>query len=228
MSAPGWTYRALLAILCVLCGAGLTGAAGAPAAPAATSPGGEAIPGQDEFAALAAGADQEDRLLVERIRQADEQEQGQTRTDLVRLANAWADAGGRDGYPFWEKAWRRYQQGQLAGSTLRDYTVAYRDVMRRGGGAVSGQDVDTDGADAVRERLTRALRLRVEALSLLAEYLERRTTPVEEGPEAQTQRLGEAIEGLDASYRQARLAMNLSQAALGAAGREPLAESSFL
>lgn len=195
---------------------------------------GAALIGEEEWSPerveeASQGMEASELAVVEELAGAPEERRLRVRTDLERLADAWASVGGSDGYPFWEKAWRSYGRGEIAASSLRDYTVSYRELLERGSGVLASRNVDTQVARVVRGQLVRALELRVDALGLLAEYLDQKRGLGEADDSEDLHRtLDRATEQLQASYRATRLAMNTSQAALAATGQPPLSESSFL
>lgn len=157
-----------------------------------------------------------------------EDDPAELRGDIERLAGAWADAGGRDGFSFWEKAWQRWREGRLAGSGLRSYAVAYRSMLLEGRDAIDELDVASDGGDRVRALLADAIDRRVESLDVLVDIVDAEIEGRKDldGVDLTTARQ-QVDNGLDRSYRSTRDAMNLVQQLLADAGQEPIAEDSF-
>ncbi|MBC7643978.1 MAG: hypothetical protein H7123_02550 [Thermoleophilia bacterium] len=149
--------------------------------------------------------------------------------DLDSLADAWAVGGGDQGYPFWDQAWRKWRDGSMAGSTFQAYVASYESLLERGSSRIGQVDVATEPAKRVRDALERSLSARRAALSelngFLTAELEQREDIDGETFEIVRQRVDDQI---DLSFREARLAMNSSQALLDAAGQRRIPEDAFL
>lgn len=163
------------------------------------------------------------------VEQADD-DPAQLRSDLAHLADDWAIGGGLDGYPFWEKAYRRWRSGAMPGSMFKQYCVSYGQLLEGGRSRVDTRSLDTDGAEEIRDMLLEAYDLRIEALSVYESYLDaqlRDEIDVEEGVSLDVAR-SQAETGVQGSYRQTRLAMNRAQVLLGVVGGERIPEGSFM
>lgn len=158
--------------------------------------------------------------------------------DLDALATAWADGGGTFGYPFWEKAGQRWRSGQLATTMYREYVTGYRDRLEAGCELIEGVDAGTEASGEVRSLVLDACRGRVDALQAQQRWLDAEVDqsaaprPDEaklDGIQARiAEHQGEYRTLLQASFRDARIAMELAQGALQQEGRDRLAEDAFI
>jgi hypothetical protein len=158
--------------------------------------------------------------------------------DLRDLAEAWASGGGEFGYPFWEKAGQRWRTGQVTTTMYREYVTGYRDQLRVGCELVDSIDVDTPESDDVKSLVLDSCGRRVEALRAQQQWLDdlaardagRITSEddIAELDERIAERETSYREALQESFRDARLALDQSQAALESAGLERLPEDAFI
>ncbi|MCW2926236.1 MAG: hypothetical protein JWM86_204 [Thermoleophilia bacterium] len=213
MTMPRPTLRLVLAVTVLCCAALTTGSAVAPAP-----------------AARAAEGDEPARSTSE--------EQEQVGSELRSLADAWADGGGTFGYPFWEKAGQRWRAGQLTNTMYREYVTGYRDRLRTGCELLDSVDASTDVAGDVRRLLLDSCERRLEGLRAQQRSLgdliaredgsERDADELEQLDGRIAERDAEAIEALQDSYRDARIALDLAQSELDEAGIDRLAEDAFI
>lgn len=155
------------------------------------------------------------------------------RLELLALAAAWDEGGGSTGFPFWEKAYRRWQDGRISPAEFRQYTLEYRALLRIGREAVADVDVDEPSVEPVAEQAVDAVEARIDGLADLATYLEAQSaTPApaadDEERIRQAERLSSFRRDLQLSYLLTRSAMNDAQALLRSQDQETLLEDSFL
>lgn len=158
--------------------------------------------------------------------------------DLDALAAAWADGGGTFGYPFWEKAGRRWVDGQLTTTMYREYVTGYRDRLEAGCELLDSVDAGTEASSQVRALVVEACRDRVDALQAQQRWLDAEVDqtivpkPEEEELEAIRARVAEHqaeyVARLQESLRDARIAMELAQGALAQEDLERLPEDAFI
>lgn len=172
---------------------------------------------------------------------ADEQA---ARRELEELADAWALGGGTFGYPFWEKAGRRWAAGQITTTMYREYVTGYRDRMRGGCRLLDAIDVDEDVSRDVRGLVEDACSARLDALREQQQWLDALVDAdvparADGDAAAATERAAELQaeaaeheagyrEAIQESYRSARLAMEAAQAWLDETGQERLPEDAFV
>lgn len=175
------------------------------------------------------------------------EEDERLRAELEEIATAWRLGGGEFGFPFWEKAGQRWTAGQVTTPIYREYSTGYRDRLRAGCELLDSLDVDSEIARDVRSLVDDACSTRVEALRQQQRWLDtlieldnpEATTQPGLEPEVAAERAAElqAVaaehearyrEALQESYRGARLAISLAQAALDARGLERLPEGAFI
>lgn len=160
------------------------------------------------------------------------------RRELRDLARAWEEGGGRFGYPFWEKAGRRWDANQITTTMYREYVTGYRDRLRAGCELIDAADIDTSEAKDVRSLALDACRARVDALRNQQRWLDdliRRdgiAGDSDEDSAALDERIAERQrewqEALQQSYRSARRALDTAQQQLDDRGLERLPEDAFL
>lgn len=172
------------------------------------------------------------------------------RASLVELADAWMVGGGEFGFPFWDKAGRRWAAGQLTTTMYREYVTGYRDRLRSGCELLDAIDVKgsvpRDVPSLVRDSCSmrlRALDSQQRWLGALIELDARNsddggsgTRAVADDTASEDESLREAAveheqayrAALQESYRNARRAMNEAQAWLDETGQERLAEDSII
>lgn len=149
--------------------------------------------------------------------------------DLDRLADAWAVGGGEQGYPYFDQAMREWRAGRMSDSALMAYLDSYRQLLTKGLDLVDSADEKTRPAEAVRDVLIRALHDRIDATALLGRCLNAKLIHEEELDGLPVDVLqARALDGLDQSYRETRLAMNSAQLLLDAAGQRRIPEDAFL
>jgi hypothetical protein len=166
------------------------------------------------------------------------------RGELERLADSWALGGGQFGFPFWEKAGRRWAAGQVTTSMYREYVTGYRDRLKDGCPLVESTKVASDVAKDVRSLAVDACRKRLDALrsqqrwlDALVELAAPLPAPLE--PSARDERAASlrarAAEheqawrvAIQVSYRDARLATSMAQSELDSAGVDRIAEDAFV
>lgn len=163
--------------------------------------------------------------------------------ELGDLASAWASAGGTYGYPFWDRARQRWQDGEISASLFREYVSGYRDRMRLGCQLVDGVDTSSGVADDTHELVSHACDERVAGLESQQRWLDELIDqPVADPSESADQvaadsaqrdeRLAkleaDAQEHLQRSFRDTRRAMNLAQAELDAVALDRLPEDAFI
>lgn len=158
--------------------------------------------------------------------------------DLEALAAAWADGGGTFGYPFWEKAGQRWLDGQLTTTMYREYVTGYRDRLEAGCELLDAVDAGTEASREVRSLVLDSCRGRVEALQAQQRWLDaevdQAAVPRPDADELESIRAAVAEHQdeygtkLQASLRDARIAMELAQGALVQEGRERLPEDAFI
>jgi hypothetical protein len=154
-------------------------------------------------------------------------EANELRGDLLVLRNAWYDAGGRDGYPFWDISYRGYLAGTVPASGLRDDSVSYRQLLKQGRSVLSSADIGTDEVSDIRETLDDSLEARIDALEALDRWLLDEFDPAGGiDPEDHAEDKATFDRRLQRSYSLARQATGDSQAAYAANGdgflEEPL------
>jgi hypothetical protein len=168
----------------------------------------------------------------------------QLRRELDDLVDAWAVGGGTFGFPFWERAGRRWAAGEITTPMYREYVTGYRDRVRAGCQLLDSVRVRHSVARDVRGLVEGACRRRIEALGSQQRWLETlaQVDAPTAGPLDETARNERAAalqaeaadherayrEAIQASYRDARLAMELAQSALVAGGVARLAEDAFI
>ena len=156
--------------------------------------------------------------------------------ELDELADAWADGGGRFGYPYWDKAGHRWRSGEISTSLFREYVTSYRDRLVEGCELL--ESVNTSGAvaDEVRDLVVNSCSRRVDGLRAqqrwLDELIRRDSGATDDAPEVVDERLAEreadANEAFQESWRDARLAMDLAQSELDSQAAELLPEDAFI
>ena len=203
-------------------------------------------------AGMVAGADRAVQADTPTVEQPGSQEErDRLERDLQRLADAWALGGGTFGFPFWEKAGQRWRTDQVGTPLYREYVTGYRDRLRGGCELLDAVDVDQRVADDVKGLVVDSCRSRLRALRAQQQWLDvlmeldqaavaSASAPVtgDDAPDAAERAQELQVEAADhereyrellqASYRDARLAMQLAQSALDGAGRERLAEDAFI
>ena len=160
----------------------------------------------------------------------------QMRRELKALASAWADGGGTFGYPFWEKARQRWAMRQITTSMYREYVTGYRDRLVVGCDLIDQVDTETEVAGDVRRLVMDACESRVEALRAEQRSLDLQIRRDGGDPDVDPTSVEEdiaghdadALEAFQASFRDARLAMDLAQTELDLAGLERLPEDAFV
>lgn len=167
----------------------------------------------------------------------DEADGAEVRAELLDLADAWADGGGRFGYPFWEKAAQRWRARQLTAIFYREYVTGYRDRLALGCPLLDEIELGTREAKDVRELLATACDRRLDGLRLQQRWLdqmirrdrEREATPDEDS--GRDERIAEleasSNEALQDAWRGTREAMEAAQAAMAAHAAEPIPEDAF-
>jgi hypothetical protein len=180
----------------------------------------------------------------------DERQRTALQQDAADLVSAWAQAGGADGFPFWETQYRaattsdkalRRLVAATSANDLGQYTDAYLQLLRDGRSGVDDAKV-VDELKAAHEHLRTAIDLRIKALESLRKLLARdgesddadAGDPLVAADVVRSQRkctadedCGQFLDQLDRSYREARLATNSVQRALADAGEAPIPEGSF-
>ena len=162
----------------------------------------------------------------------------QLRSELVALADAWAEGGGTFGYPFWDKAAQRYGAREISPSLFREYVSGYRDRLSAGCQlleAIDGSDgVASDVDELVREACARrveGLRAQQQLLGvLIASTAASSPSPADsEALDARIAELeAEANDAFQDAWRSTRTAMDVAQAALVEGGADPLPEDAFI
>ena len=160
------------------------------------------------------------------------------RRELRLLARAWDEGGGQFGYPYWEKAGQRWRLRQITTTMYREYVTGYRDRLRAGCELLDAAEVDSPEARDVRTLALDACRERLDALRDQQRWLDEliRRDGLEPANEADAASLDERITELEASwrghlqdsFRDARLATDLTQRELDERGLDRLSEDAFI